>query len=211
MIIAEAAIVRTNVTRVLQQRLENDAVARGKLADIAPLTARESAKREQYEVSVVDEFIQAGGASFAYHGSIPIWERQVKHRIAGSGRHPSIDVSLFNADKKEESRIEFGFYARSKLAADSSKLHKLRNVGAPDKTIVSNYVILWNLVSGPLTGATTAAWLKTCEDDAAAVSGKDFAVKVAVVSAQDLFVTDPGSKNSRMLQLALFEIKTVDQ
>ncbi|ODT25805.1 MAG: hypothetical protein ABS64_00880 [Microbacterium sp. SCN 69-37] len=174
------------------------------MSTIVPPTAAATAKRDQYEVTVVDEFIQAGGASFAFHGSVPIWERQVKHRASGSGRNPSIDVSLFNAGKSEESRIEFGYYTAVKLKSDASKLFKLRTFGVPKGVAISNYLLLWQFVKKPLTNQLANSWLQTACADASSASASGYTVQVQVTACQDVFTV--AKQGSTVLQLVLAEV-----
>lgn len=208
--LTEAAISVTNVRRWAQKRMEETAAARAVTkskqhpkepyyASVVPAAVSERAKARQYEVSVVDEFVQLGAQSFAAHGTEALWERPIIRR--GSGRPKSIDVSLFNSKRGEESRLEFGDYSRSKLQKDAAKLANIRHFNGLK---VTNYLILWRFQEVALTHASINAWRDLCINDARRASSARQDVRARVVSGQDLFVAIEDS--NRVLEVALFSV-----
>ncbi|MDO5069586.1 MAG: hypothetical protein Q4D78_05205 [Neisseria zoodegmatis] len=102
-------------------------------------------KKEAYEVSVVENFYKLGQQNFALHGSIPIWERRINIPAGQNttSENFSIDISLFHPIRREESRIEFGFYKKDKLKSDTNKLIKLHNLKDSGFENINNFIILW--------------------------------------------------------------------
>jgi hypothetical protein len=208
--LTEAAISVTNVRRWAARRIEETTLARaatrasgqGKppAGSAVPPEVAEKAKTRQYEVSVVDEFVQLGAQSFAAHGTEAVWERPI---LTGrKGRPKAVDVALFNGGRSEESRLEFGEYTVKKLKDDAKKLASLPQDG---ELKITNYLILWRIREDTLTNKSVKAWLKTCEDDAAAASESgSFLVKVRLVSSQDLFVAESNKK--RTIETAIFSV-----
>jgi hypothetical protein len=206
--LTQAAISITNVQRWSQERGVEVALARsqsageeGTFTSAVPEQVRERAKRTQYEVSVVDAFISLGSQSFAFHGTEAVWERPLP--TGDRGRPPSIDVSLFNASRNEESRIEFGQYSSSKLKSDATKLADLKS--RSDGHTITNYLILWDVVDKKHTRSDADAWRKRVEKDAEDTAEKSCVdIRLRVASTQDLFVAAPG--RSRFVRVACFSV-----
>lgn len=188
--LTQAAITLTNVQRWAQRRTLQIASERsGEVeATVVPAAIRDAAKTKQYEVSVVDAFIQLGAQSFALHGSEAVWERPFL--TGGRGRPVAVDVALFNAARSEESRLEFGEYSRRKLSDDSRKLARLPIDGG---LRVTNYLILWRLGPGPLN-KTSNVWRDECVQAATAAAAEgEYDVQLRVASSQHVFVATPNA------------------
>ncbi|MBD8059045.1 hypothetical protein IC607_08695 [Cellulomonas sp. JH27-2] len=188
--LTQAAMTLTNVQRWAQRRtlqIASDRSGDGHTT-VVPTAIRDAAKTKQYEVSVVDAFIQLGAQSFALHGSEAIWERPFPS--GNRGRPIAVDVALFNAARSEESRLEFGEYSRRKLADDS---RKLAGLPAADGLRVTNYLILWRLGPGPLR-KTSNGWRDECVQAASAASrAGEYDVELRVASSQHVFVAAPNA------------------
>lgn len=199
--LTEAAISLTNVQRWAQEYVLDVARIRsGVGASVAPPDARERAKVVQYEVSVVDQFVQLGAQSFALQGTEALWERTFP--TGKRGRPPAVDVALFNARRREESRLEFGFYSRSKLRADAEKLGA--DLPITGDLIVTNYLLLWRMLAVPNRGRNNS-WRDECEEAALRASTSTYTVGLRVWSRQDLFVPEPG--RSRLLEVAILSVE----
>jgi len=202
LMLLQAAVSLTNVDRWLQQRTIELAIeTKNMAASIVPTRVRDAAKREQYEVSVVDEFVRLGAQSFAMRGSEVVWERPF--HTGRPGAPPAVDVSLFHAGRDEESRIEFGFYSRPKLQRDAQKLLAL----SPNRStkVVTAYLALWEVVDGAHRAADTDRWRTRCVDDANWVTARiNGSVVLRVASTQDLFVAEPG--RHRFVRAAIFSV-----
>lgn len=204
--LAQAAISIANT----QRRILDHVLARIQKDGNAhlPATLRSSKRHHSYEVTVVDQFYQLGQQSFAHHGSVAMWERPVHDAKSGRqeqrGRPSSVDISLFNAKKGEESRIEFGVYSKDKLKKDAKKLAALSEYKVDKYPNISNYVILWDDRRTPLTKDKVVEWSKKCEKAAKDASTKTYTVKLQLVSSADLFCED--TSQPRVSDVALFSI-----
>ena len=197
--LTQAAVTITNVERWAQERtLEIAAERGGTYESVVPPDVRVSAKRLQYEVSVVDEFLRLAAHSFALNGSEAVWERPFRTGVRG--RPPTIDVALFNARRREESRIEFGYYSKAKLRDDARKLADLPVEGG---LRVTNYLILWRLRSSPLY-KNSVQWRDECLADAAEVSDGRCSVELRVASSQHVFVAKPNDDG--VVDVGLFSV-----
>ena len=207
LMLTEASISLTNIQRWTQERVTEEALNNlegGGRASIVPGTLRNSSKTAQYETEVVDTFLHISAQSFAYHGSEALWERPI--RTGKRGRPISIDVSLFNAEKGEEARIEFGFYSKTKLRQDSDKLWQIQAAAVdniPNMT-VANFLILWQLSNGRASKETANQWLRQCNIDSRATAPAGAETLVRAASVQDLFSPTGGS--GTQLRTSLFEV-----
>lgn len=211
--LTEAAIAVSNVERWAQEKVARTALERAALlttgsgaekepVSVIPDEVRESAKSRQYETSVVDNFVRLGAQSFASHGTEALWERKVPEGRRGSRK--SVDVALFNARRREESRVEFGWYSRDKLAEDAKKLLAL----PPEKSLtVTNYLILWELESERVK-STSRTWRDECLAAAEAATTEGHVVKLRVASSQDLFVAEPN--RARSVNVGMFSVHLVN-
>lgn len=132
MYLLEGALESANITRWVLDR------------DAPPLPSSLSAKERTraYEVSVVDEFHRLGQRTFERHGLSAMWERPI---LTGRrGRPESIDIALFDAADKTETRLEFGVYSAAKLKDDSEKLARLSAITLDDFPRTEGFVLLWS-------------------------------------------------------------------
>jgi len=195
--LTEAAVLSAEVERWVQA----DVVAKSRAMDeLSPelAEANREAKKESYEVTVVDQFRRLGGVSFAAHGSIAAWERPF--RTGEKGRPVAVDICLFNGQQNEETRIEFGRYTLGKLKDDSKKLAKL---GGGEAFAVKRFVILWNVAMSGVS-VTDKAWATKCTDAAASATTATFAVNMMLATEQDLFSTEHLER--RKVQVGLFSV-----
>lgn len=207
LMLAEAAISLTNVQRWAQERVAEEALsalAREGRGSAIPEPLRRTAKSRQYETEVVDNFLQISAQSFAHHGSEALWERPI--RTGARGRPASIDVSLFNAEKRQESRFEFGFYSRSKLRQDAAKLwgitHEARD-SVPGLTI-ANFLVLWESLGGRSSKADADRWFSECAAASRSSTPDGTELLVRAASLQDLF--SPREGQGKVVRAAIFEL-----
>jgi hypothetical protein len=137
----------------------------------APQELSAYARAGSYEVSVVGRFHTLAQRWLERQKLAAVWERPVAKRSSGSGRHPTIDISLFgevtpvnNEDQptKREVRLEFGFFEiaspkrastrrvdPAKLLGDAEKLFDLRETTAPVPGAfeIESYVLLWRIAN----------------------------------------------------------------
>ncbi|GAB3089885.1 hypothetical protein GCM10027215_40000 [Nocardioides zeae] len=142
----------------------------------APEELSEYARAGSYEVSVVGRFHTLAQRWLERQQLAAVWERPVAKRSSGSGRHPTIDISLFgevgsandgDPPERREVRLEFGFFDiaspkrpstrrvdPSKLLGDAEKLFDLRETAAPvaGSFEIENYVLLWRIANEKNTG-----------------------------------------------------------
>jgi hypothetical protein len=162
-----------------------------------PPELRTFARLGSYEVSVVARFHTLVQRWVERHKLSAFWERPVVYRQAGSGRQPTIDVSLFGeppaaaADgtpvARREVRLEFGFFKilsptrprtrrvdPEKIRKDAEKLHQLTNETAPVPGLfaVENYILLWHIANEKNTGKSLS-WHQDHLTSAAATAVTD--------------------------------------
>lgn len=142
----------------------------------APQELSEYARAGSYEVSVVGRFHTLSQRWLERQKLAAVWERPVAKRSSGSGRHPTIDISLFGEvapvndgapPTKREVRLEFGFFEiaspkrpatrrvdSSKLRGDAEKLFNLRASTSPvaGPIAIENYILLWRIANEKNTG-----------------------------------------------------------
>ncbi|KRF35532.1 hypothetical protein ASG96_19105 [Terrabacter sp. Soil810] len=142
----------------------------------APQELSEYARAGSYEVSVVGRFHTLAQRWLERQKLAAVWERPVAKRTSGSGRHPTIDISLFgevapvndgDPPTKREVRLEFGFFEiaspkrpstrrvdPSKLRGDAEKLFDLRAATSPvaGPIEIENYILLWRIANEKNTG-----------------------------------------------------------
>lgn len=202
LLILEAAVTLAYVERWVQRAVENN----GRRSSSFTLT-HIPGKKDPYEVSVVDSFIRLGAVSFAAHGSIARWERSFPNGKRGPNQR--VDLCLINPGRTEESRIEFGTFSKSKLQADSSKLHRLNaqpsNFEDGTTLTTSNYVMLWQVNNRDGVGVTDNAWLDTCSKAAKSATSNTKQVTLRACSEQDLFV-DAVDKGRAKVQTVIYEV-----
>lgn len=146
-----------------------------------PPELRTFARTGSYEVSIVGRFHTLAQRWVERQKLSAFWERPVTSRAAGSGRQPTIDISLFGeppapaADgtpvPRREVRLEFGFFKilsptrphtkrvdSEKIQKDAEKLHQLTNEMAPVPGLfaVENYILLWHIANEKNTGSNLA-------------------------------------------------------
>lgn len=207
LMLTEAAVSLTNVQRWSQERVAEEALsarAREGGSIVIPQSLRNASKNTQYETEVVDNFLQISTQSFAYHGSEALWERPI--RTGERGRPASIDVALFNAEKEQESRIEFGRYSRSKLRQDSKKLWDIASEARDDVPglMIANFLILWDDIGGRSSKAGAGSWFDECTKATGSSAPDGAAILVRAASHQDLF--SPVGGQGRLLRAAIFEL-----
>lgn len=224
--LTQAAISIANTRRRIHESLLAQAAVRTKAGRSLPVGLDLDARTHSYEVTVVDQFYQLGQQSFALHGSVGMWERPVSSAAGAHLRHrreQSIDMVLFNRDKGEEARLEFGFYKKSKLGKDAQKLINLSvsyQVGYP---LQSRYLILWVENQRPESrgrppktprpnphgiGQLADLWRDRWVQDAAAVSTRlvDGSVALKVASSIDLFSEKAATPSKRLAHVGLFQV-----
>jgi len=162
-LILQGAIESVDAERFVLERDEAD----------VPAELRTFARTSSYEVSVVGRFHILAQRWAERQGLSAFWERPVTHRLAGSGRQPTIDISLFAAPpalpspgaappRRREVRLEFGFFKiaspkrertkrvdHAKIQLDAEKLHQLMGETAPVPGLfdVENYMLLWRIAN----------------------------------------------------------------
>ncbi|GAB4097190.1 hypothetical protein GCM10028787_26650 [Brachybacterium horti] len=208
LMLTEAALELTNVNRWAQDRVMSESLRKNDTPNITPADLRKKAKKFQYETEVVDAFLQLGAQSFALHGSEALWERPMN--TGARGRPKSIDVALFNGNKAEESRIEFGAFSSKKVRDDATKLHEFntplwRGQGVEK---VSNFLILRKEGGEQVSQGGIREWFNTCTATAADDSTAEMRIEVRVASCQDAF--SPKQRTKKSFNLAIFEVLTVE-
>ncbi|PPH21976.1 hypothetical protein C5C99_05410 [Rathayibacter sp. AY1C4] len=168
-LILQGAIESVDAERFVLERDE---------AEIPP-QLRTFARSSSYEVSVVGRFHTLAQRWAERQRLSAFWERPVTHRAEGSGRQPTIDISLFGAppapaapgvtpSRRREVRLEFGFFKvaspqrertrrvdHAKIKLDAEKLHQLMGETAPVPGLfeVENYMLLWRIANERNTGS----------------------------------------------------------
>jgi hypothetical protein len=202
--LTQAALTIANTERRV---LDRDA-PQGVPATVQSRLSDES--NNSYEVTVVDRFYTLSQRAFERRGQQALWERTFPKATTVAerrGRRKSIDISLFDAHGKRETRLEFGFFTAAKVQQDAAKLHELARSTVPgyDKP-PKNYLIHWlELADEKLTRAMDAR-KKTFADaaDAASATTSGYKVDMRVASGVDVF-SETKSK-SRVTYVALFEV-----
>ena len=216
--ITEAAIASLDLEPRQQGHVANSALDRAlkrssdsSSISIVPAQVRDDAKDTLYETSAVRAFLRLGAQSFSAHKSEAIWERKVREgKEKERGAKPSIDVSLFNAGRMEETRIEFGIFKAKKLSDDSKKLFDLRERDAIEGVKIKNFVILWKVdEEKPGNEKHHRAWRDECAQTAESSSTDEFSVVMKVCSSQHLF--SPAPNRHRSVRVAVFSVEEFDQ
>ncbi|WP_237768028.1 hypothetical protein [Serinicoccus sp. CNJ-927] len=171
---SDAALDLEQLVLILQGAIESVDAERFVLerdqAEI-PEEMRPFARNESYEVSVVGKFHTLAQRWLERQKLAAVWERPVAKRSTGSGRHPTIDISLFgelpipgsaSAPQKREIRLEFGFFQiaspkrakamrvdEAKLRSDADKLYALRTQASPvpGTLVIDNFILLWRIAN----------------------------------------------------------------
>lgn len=207
--VTQVALASASIERWALSRVAND--QRRRVGSSVPAELRESAKRHQYEVSVVEAFLRLGAQSFAAHQTEALWERQFRH--GRRGRPISVDVALFNEVRGEEAWIEFGEYSVAKVKSDSKKLIELEP--APGFR-AARFIIVYDQVGDRATAPVASAWLTECARAASRASEHlDATVKVRVTSVMDAAVVDlaadAGNATPKgVVRTAIFSVGTDD-
>lgn len=182
--VTQVALAAASIERWALSRVAHD--QRRRVGSSVPAELRESAKRHQYEVSVVEAFLRLGAQSFAANQTEALWERQFRH--GNRGRPISVDIALFNEARGEEAWIEFGEYSAAKVKNDSEKLLGLEP--APGFR-AARFIIVYDQVSDRATAPVASAWMAECGRAASRASESlDATVRVRVASVMDAAVVD---------------------
>lgn len=181
-------------------------------------------KGSSYEVTVVENFYRLGQQNFSLHGSIAVWERKMREDRQ-PGRPLSIDISLFNKDRKEESRIEFGLYSKKKLIDDSKKLLDFENNYECGYEKITNFLILWSEDKNPpkpggysederkqkSLSIISKRWFEKFKEDTEKanqeIKQKNSPIEFIMSSSIDIFSENKNKENKRVVHVALFKLK----
>ena len=161
-----------------------------------------SAKNSSYETEVVSLVHSLGQRYWESRGESAAWERQFP--TGNPGRPQTVDLALFSQVDERETRIEFGFTAKSiktlskKLTEEARKLLSLGSNQEAGFKNIENYVVLWHE-----SGATFRDNAFKKEMGLWKVLGDDSSVLLAVAGTP-VFDSRPG--HHRSLSVALFEI-----
>jgi hypothetical protein len=153
-----------------------------------------------YEVTVVDRFYQLAQRAFERRGVSAMWERP--YPTGNRGRPLATDVSLFDANGRTETRLEFGLYARKKLRDDAAKLASLGVTVEPGYPNIRNFLLLWTEKGDRLSEKRARNHLR--EMTAAAAAIKTPTVQMRLLSGVDLFAETVGQH--RVAYVGLFEV-----
>ncbi|PWD51222.1 hypothetical protein C8046_11730 [Serinibacter arcticus] len=196
--ITQVAIAGASIERwALAQVAKNQ---RLKLSSSVPADLRESAKKRQYEVAVVEAFLRLGAQSFAAHGSEALWERQF--RTGQRGRPKSVDVALFNEKRMEEAWIEFGEFSSSKLRTDAAKLLALKPAQGYS---AARFLILYDEHPKRVTGALAQEWVEATASAAESASTVEMKVQLRVTAVMDSAIVESASSEGSV-RTAVFSI-----
>lgn len=175
------------------------------IGDLPPPPSLQHALRTTaYEVTVVDVLHRVARRYFERHGCRAVWERPF--RTSQPGRPEAIDIALFDAAARTETRLELGLYSARKLSEDSTKLSRLAATSLPDFETVENLLLLWEIDGNALTQATSRSAMTRFKRDAdAAFRDEDpWTVTPILASSVDLFVSRNGA--SRCATAGHFEL-----
>lgn len=167
-----------------------------KSVPVVPGTMRRSA----YETDVVGTIHRLGQRYWERRGEAAMWERPFA--TGEPGRPPAVDISLFNAERKVETRVEFGVFSQAKLKSDANKLADLAADAHPDFPTVESFIVLWTERKDALTKAKRRDVVSKFKK---AVSGKGMPpLTLLSVSGGDLFVQE--RTGSHWMAAGLFQL-----
>ncbi len=160
-----------------------------------------SMRSSAYETDVVGAIHRLGQRYWERRGEAAMWERPFV--TGAAGRPPAVDISLFDANRGVETRVEFGRFTPSKLKSDAAKLAELGTDTHMEFPSVESLLILWVERRDKMTRTTRKHVMSKFKK--ATTSKGVPALSLLSVSGGDLFV--PEKNGHRWVAAALYKLK----